>query len=354
MPLVLDASIMYGFRFDSYADDPIRWLQTKVLPNLSVRIGTSMRRDSGRGGRYLRSINCVNKPIYRQENLTSIANRGTSVVTNAHGTNIAYPNVTKSTFVIPAAITSLPGYGAAFMGERNYIDWKKGVYYQTVGVLDITEKNCKKGSVIALPFASCNQEDPRYNMCILVKKPKTETSITESNYDALLLEVKPGYTDGYDYTSCPFYISDESEESDDPSGGDEYGDSGSSEYGGYDSGYGGYGGYGYNEGTIPVFREDEMDEYLASRINYRPHGCLILPEDVEVGSRIYYLFAPILYGRGMEIDVSKYTKNRLLAVEENNYLTTEGGPYSSSYDIDIAKMVEYNVRTVNNYDNNYF
>jgi len=356
MPLVLDASIMYGFRRDQYARDPISWLQTNVLPNLSVRIGTSSRRWSGKGGKYLRSINCVNKPIYRQENLMRIISGYTTT------TNISKATVSKYVFTIPTAILSLPGYGAAFMGECNYVDWKAGTYHQRVGVIDITEKNCKKNSVIALPFASCVQEDPRYNMCILVKKPKTE--ITESNYDALLLEVKPGYTDGYDYENCPYYISDESGESGETSGGDEYGDSGGSEYGEYgDSGSSDYnsdynssygGGYGYNEGTIPVFREDKMNEYLIPLINHRPHGCLILPEDVEVGSRIYYLISHVAYGQGIQIDVSKYTKNRLIAVDEYNELITESGPYYSLYNLDVAKMMEYNVRTVNNYENKRF
>jgi len=266
---------------------------------------------------------------YRQDNIISI--RAREVPYEGHE-DWEYPGAESANFEsaalpVPMAIRKLPGYGMSFMGARNYVDWEKGIYHQSVGVAKINVKNNKANDVVALinsiPDSYC-----------LVTPFKYEEGV--SDWSALLVKINHGYTDGFNYDPTSEYWNPEEEES-----GEESAEFGTS-------------GYEDTENDMYAKMQDRgeyLDPALTPFINYKPNASITLPVDIPVETCVYVIYK---LATPIDIDVSQYIKTNRLKLNDFLYVDTErmngtkGFFWLQDYyprGSNSQKMVEYKVKT---------
>jgi hypothetical protein len=265
---------------------------------------------------------------YFQNNVIAIRSRKDAYNPKLYDSAI---NEDSAILPVPLAIRNLPGYGAEFMGARNYVDWSRGIYHQEVGIVRINSKNNKAGDVVAL----VNSIPDSY--CLVSPSDVFSCSAT-------LIKINHGYTDGFNYDpAAEIWQVEEEEPVEEPVENVDEGDSGE---------YGAYGGDGYGNTPHVVdfyrkmhVRQDYLDPSLT--INYNPNASIVLPNDIQLKQDssyvIYKLASPV------DIDISKYIKTNRLKLDNYLYTETEAAPHRAGHStiLEIARsdLVEYKTRT---------
>ena len=256
---------------------------------------------------------------YRQDNLVVIHARD-----NYFNTYSSVINDSSAKLPIPMAIRKLPGYGASFMGESNYVDWNEGIYHQSVGVVKLNSKNKKANDAVAL----INSIPDSY--CLV-------TPINNNNTSAVLVKINHGYTDGFNYDpSAPYWVAEPPEPSDDPE----------EEYTGYSDEYG-----VDSESDMYAkmqYRMWDLDPTITPFKNYKPNACIMLPFDIDRYADVYAIYK---LATPIEIDISQYIKTNRLAINQHLFAETEEFPNGSqaldrlSLYRGSKKLVDYTVKT---------